>query len=90
MQSLPANPPQRKRTDAEKHLFFPSRSPAEQPEKARVGHAQHKEQNDQRKQHPDQDVHLPDRQGELIIDLLFGVDEIRVAVVQQLFAALSA
>ena len=45
MQSLPANPLQRKRTDAEKHLFFPSRSPAEQPEKARVGHAQHKEQN---------------------------------------------
>ena len=65
-------------------------SAAKQPEKAGVRHAQHQKQKNEGKQHPNDDVHLVDREGEFIVELFLGVDEIRVAVVQQLFAALSA
>ena len=58
-------------------------SAAKQAEKAGVRHAQHQKQNDEGKQHPDDDVHLVDREGEFIVELFLGVDEIRVVVVQQ-------
>lgn len=61
---------------------------AEQPEKAGVGEAQHQKQDDEGEQHPDDDVHLVDRQRELIVELLFRVDEIGVIVVEERFAAL--
>ena len=52
-----------------------------------MGKAQHQKQEDQCKQHPDDDVHLVDRQGEFIIEFLFRVDEIGVVVVQQFLFA---
>ena len=61
---------------------------AEQPEKAGVGEAQHQKQDDEGEQHPDDDVHLMDRQREFIVELLFRVDEIGVIVVEERFAAL--
>ena len=50
--------------------------------------AQHDEQNDEGKQHPDDDIQLMHRQGEFIVHLLFGVDEVGVVVVQQALMAL--
>ena len=61
---------------------------AEQPEKAGMGESQHQKQDDEGEQHPDDDVHLVDRQRELIVELLFRVDEIGVIVVEERFAAL--
>lgn len=58
-------------------------SAAEEAKKAGVGKAQHQKQEDEGKQHPDDPVHLVDGQGELIVELFFRVDEIRVVVVQQ-------
>lgn len=46
-------------------------------------HAQHQKQKNEGKQHPNDDVHLVDREGEFIVELFLGVDEIRVIVVQQ-------
>ena len=65
-------------------------SAAEQPEKAGVRHAQHQKQKNEGKQHPNDDVHLVDREGEFIVELFLGVDEIRVVVVQQSLFSLSA
>lgn len=53
-------------------------------------HAQHQKQKNEGKQHPNDDVHLVDREGEFIVELFLGVDEIRVVVVQQSLFALSA
>ncbi len=61
---------------------------AEQPEKAGMGESQHQKQDNEGEQHPDDDVHLVDRQRELIVELLFRVDEIGVIVVEERFAAL--
>ena len=58
-------------------------SAAKEAKKAGVGKAQHQKQEDEGKQHPDDPVHLVDGQGELIVELFFRVDEIRVVVVQQ-------
>ena len=58
-------------------------SAAEEAKKAGVGKAQHQKQEDEGKQHPDDQIHLVDGQGELIVELFFRVDEIRVVVVQQ-------
>lgn len=46
-------------------------------------HAQHQKQKNEGKQHPNDDVHLVDREGEFVVELFLGVDEIRVVVVQQ-------
>lgn len=46
-------------------------------------HAQHQKQKNEGKQHPNDDVHLVDREGKFIVELFLGVDEIRVVVVQQ-------
>ena len=53
-----------------------------------MGEAQHQKQDDEGEQHPDDDVHPVDRQRELIVELLFRVDEIGVIVVEERFAAL--
>ena len=66
------------------------RTAAEQPEKAGVRHAQHQKQKNEGKQHPNDDVHLVDREGEFVVELFLGVDEIRVVVVQQSLFSLSA
>ena len=52
-----------------------------------MGKAQHQKQEDEGKQHPDDQIHLVDGQGELIVELFFRVDEIRVVVVQQFLFA---
>ena len=62
-------------------------SAAEEAKKAGVGKAQHQKQEDEGKQHPDNQIHLVDGQGELIVELFFRVDEIRVVVVQQFLFA---
>ena len=62
-------------------------SAAKEAKKAGVGKAQHQKQEDEGKQHPDDPVHLVDGQGELIVELFFRVDEIRVVVVQQFLFA---
>ena len=56
---------------------------SKQPEKADVVDPQKDEQGDQRHQHPDQDVHLVDAEGEVVVDLFLLVFEVGVAVVQQ-------
>ena len=53
-------------------------------------HAQHQKQKNEGKQHPNDDVHLVDREGEFIVELFLGIDEIRVVVVQQSLFSLSA
>ena len=53
-------------------------------------HAQHQKQKNEGKQHSNDDVHLVDREGEFIVELFLGVDEIRVVVVQQSLFFLSA
>ena len=53
-----------------------------------MGHAQHQKQDDEGEQHPDDNVHLVHRQRELIVELLFRVDEIGIIVVEERFAAL--
>ena len=53
-----------------------------------MGESQHQKQDDEGEQHPDDDVHLVDRQREFIVELLFRVDEIGVIVVEERFAAL--
>ena len=63
-------------------------SAAGQTEKAGMGESQHQKQDDEGEQHPDDDVHLVDRQREFIVELLFRVDEIGVNVVEERFAAL--
>ena len=62
--------------------------PPNSPKKTGVGEAQHQKQDDEGEQHPDDDVHLVDRQREFIVELLFRVDEIGVIVVEERFAAL--
>lgn len=62
-------------------------SAAEQAKEAGVGHAQDQKQGDERKQHPDDDVHLMDGEGKMIVELFLGIDKVLVAVVKQgLFA----
>ena len=62
--------------------------PAEQPEEAGVGHAQHKEQCDQCKQYPDDNIHLVHGQRKMVVHFFFRIHKVFVAVVQQALFAL--
>ena len=48
-----------------------------------MGHPQHKEQCDQCKQYPDDNIHLVHCQRKMVVHLFFRIHKVFVAVVQQ-------